>query len=71
MYKYKWVGETVDTLEYIHYEKNEKGEKTGKIIVSKDRFYKKGKEVLKRLSSVPDEYRKIEGYDWFTGKRYE
>jgi len=71
MYKYKWNGETVDTLEYIYYEKNENGEKTGKIIVSNLRPYVDRNKVLKRLNSVPNEYKKIEGYDWFTGIGYE
>ncbi len=71
MYKYKWNGETVDTMEYISYEKNAKGEKTGKIIVSEDRPYGDHYKVVKRLNSVPNEYKKIEGYDWFTGTGYE
>jgi len=71
MYKYQWNGETVDTLEYISYEKNEKGEKTGKVIVSNDRPYSDQFKVWKRLNSVPNEYKVIEGYDWFTGKGYE
>ena len=70
MYKYKWNGETVDTLEYISYEKSEKGEKTGKIIVSKDRPYGDYYKMLKRLNSVPNEYKEIEGYNWFTGTGY-
>ena len=71
MYKYKWKAEAVDTLEYISYEKNDKGEKTGKIIVSNDRPYGDISKVLKRLNSVPNEYRKIKGYDWFTGTGYK
>lgn len=71
MYKYKWNGETIDTLEYISYEKNKKGEKTGKIIVSSDLPYGNRFKVLKRLNSVPDEYKRIKGFDWFTGKGYE
>ena len=71
MYKYKWNGEAIDTLEYISYEKNDKGKKTGKIIVSNDRPYTGRYKVMKRLSSVPKEYTEIEGYDWFTGKGYE
>lgn len=71
MYKYKWNGETIDTLEYISYEKNEKGEKTGKVLVTKHRPYGNNQQIFKRLNSVPDEYKKIDGYDWFTGKGYE
>lgn len=71
MYKYKWNGEKVDTLEYISYEKNKKGDKTGKIIISSDRPYGKKFTVLKRLDYIPKEYKLIEGYDWFTGKGYK
>ena len=70
MYKYKWNGEKVDTLEYVSYERNEKG-KTGKVIISTDRPYGEKFKTLKVLNSVPTEYKKIEGYDWFTGKGYE
>ncbi len=66
MYKYKWNGEAVDTLEYVSYEKNRNG-KTGKIIITPNRFYSQDVKPLKRLDAVPAEYRKIEGYDWFTG----
>ncbi|MEO7314707.1 MAG: hypothetical protein ABIW47_05955 [Ginsengibacter sp.] len=68
MYKYKWNRESIDTLEYISYEKNEQGEKTGKVVVATDKFYGKNFKVLKRLNSVPNEYKEIKGYDWFTGK---
>ncbi|WP_121355022.1 hypothetical protein [Flavisolibacter nicotianae] len=66
MYKYKWNKEAVDTVEYIYYEKNDKGEKTGKLIVSNNLPFSDRHKVLKRLSYMPAEYRKIEGYDWFT-----
>ncbi|MGE6220587.1 XAC2610-related protein [Nubsella zeaxanthinifaciens] len=67
MYKYKWNGEKVDTLEYVSYERNEKG-KTGKIIISNHRPNGGKYQTLKVLNSVPNEYKKIKGYDWFTGK---
>lgn len=66
MYKYKWNKETVDTVEYIYYEKNDKGKKTGKLIVSNNLPSRHNYKVLKRLSYMPDEYKRIEGYDWFT-----
>jgi hypothetical protein len=65
MYKYKWNKEAVDTLEYIYYEKNDKGQKTGKLIVSNDLPYSDNNKALKRINYTPAEYRKIEGYDWF------
>ncbi len=64
MYKYKWNGEKIDTIEYVSHEKNDKGVKTGKIILSKDRPYSK---VIKVLDLVPTEYYNIDGYDWFAG----
>ncbi len=71
MYKYKWKGEAIDTLEYITYEKNKKGNNTGMIIVSKKRFHNDKNKVFRRLKSVPKEYKRIEGYDWFTGTGYK
>ena len=70
MYKYKWKGEKIDTLEYVSYETNDQGIKTGRILISSDRRFNKEFKTLKALNSVPKEYRKIEGYDWFTGKGY-
>jgi hypothetical protein len=70
MYKYQWRGEKIDTLEYVSYEKNDKGVKTGKIIISTDRPFRDKFKTLKVLNSVPIEYRKIEGYDWFTENGY-
>lgn len=66
MYKYKWNKESVDTVEYIYFEKNDKGKKTGKLIVSNNLPYSDHYKILKRLSYMPSEYKKIEGYDWFT-----
>lgn len=67
IYKYKWNGEKIDTLEYVYYDTDKKGEKTGKIIISKKRAYNKNKKDIKKLNSIPSEYKKIYGYDWFTG----
>ena len=70
MYKYKWNGEKVDTMEYVSYERNENG-KTGKIIISTSRPYDDKYKILNVLNSVPIEYNRIDGYDWFTGTGYE
>lgn len=67
MYKYKWNNDKLDTIEYVSYERNTKGNKTGKIIISDRQPYSNQYKILKRLNSVPQEYRNIEGYDWFTG----
>ncbi len=71
LYKYKWNGEQIDTLEYVSYEKDNKGAKTGKILKTTDKPFGDQFKVLKVLNSVPKEYIKIEGYDWFTGNGYE
>lgn len=70
MYKYRWNGEKVDTLEYIYFEKNSKGVKTGKIIVAKHREHHDEPQNTKRLNAVPKEYRNIDGFDWFMGIGY-
>ncbi len=54
-------------LLHVSYEKNDKGEKTGKILISTDRPDGDKFKTLSVLNSVPKEYRKIEGYDWFKG----
>lgn len=71
IYKYKWNKEKVDTLEYVYYEKNDKGEKTGKIVISNNEPYGDKFKILRVLNSVPTEYGKIDGYDWFRGKGYK
>ncbi|WP_202703420.1 hypothetical protein [Flavobacterium sp. UGB4466] len=71
MYKYRWNGETIDTLEYVYYEKDKNDKKTGKLIISKNKPYNNNKKETVILSSMPNEYKTIEGYDWFTGKGYE
>lgn len=71
MYKYKWSGEKVDTLEYVSYQKNDKGVKTGKVVISTNEAFGDNYKILKILNSVPTEYKKIEGYDWFTGNRHK
>jgi hypothetical protein len=40
---------------------------TGKILIATGEGWESNYKILKRLNSVPAEYRKIEGYDWFTG----
>lgn len=69
MYKYKWNGENVDTLEYVSFERNENG-RTGKIIISNRIPFEKNFKILKKLNSVPSEYKKIEGYDWFNANEF-
>ncbi|MBK7441325.1 MAG: hypothetical protein IPI65_07285 [Bacteroidetes bacterium] len=70
MYKYKWNGVKVDTVEYVSYERTDKG-KTGNIIISTDIPYSSKSKTVKVLKSVPLEYKKIDGYGWFTGDGIE
>jgi hypothetical protein len=71
LYKYKWNGEKLDTIEYVSYQKNGNGIKTKKIIISTGKPYSVKSNILRVLNTVPAEYKKIEGYDWFTGEGYE
>ncbi|MGV9002952.1 XAC2610-related protein [Flavobacterium sp.] len=68
MYKYKWNEKNIDTIEYISYEKDFEGIKTGKIIQSSEINYTKPKAKFKKLNEIPKEYKLIYGYDWFIGK---
>ena len=67
LYKYKWNNEIVDTLEYVSFQRNSKGIKTGKVIITNDRPYSKQCKTLNVLNSVPSEYQKIVDYEWFLG----
>ena len=68
MYKFKWAGERVDTIEYVCYETNDKGKKTGKVIISSTDSRYDSTNILKKLKYIPKEYKKIYGYDWFVGE---
>lgn len=65
MYKYRWSGERIDTIEYVSYQTDKGGKKTGKV-----ELRDAGDRVIKVLPSVPREYRKINGYNWFTGNLF-
>ena len=67
MYKYKWNKENIDTLEYVSFEKDKDGNKTGKVIVSSALLPTNNNRIFKRLNAPPMEYKKIVGYDWFSG----
>lgn len=68
LYKYKWNGEQVDTIAFISFEKNKAGKKTGRFIESSsldldDSLHNK----YRILKKIPNEYKTIEGFDWFLG----
>ncbi|HEY0978680.1 MAG TPA: hypothetical protein VGE21_14510 [Flavobacteriales bacterium] len=71
MYKFKWNHERIDTVEYVHFETDSNSIRTGKILVSNKAPFSPDFRILRRLDRVPTEYRKINGYDWFTGEIYE
>ncbi len=66
MYKYSWAGDHLDTLEHIYYEENN-GVKSGKVIRESRVSPGSNKTNQELLNDVPVEYKKIYGYDWFTG----
>lgn len=68
MYKYKWRGRQIDTLEFIAYQKRPNGERTGKFLILRSRKSETNQNILKVINKVPKEYLRIVGYDWFTGK---
>lgn len=67
LYKYKWNNYELDTLEYIYFELDSIGKKTGKFIKSDKKPYSKDSKKKIRLNFVPKEYHNIYGYDWFLG----
>ncbi|MDJ1482259.1 hypothetical protein QNI16_17270 [Cytophagaceae bacterium YF14B1] len=62
LYKYKWNGLKVDTIEFIYPDASKKG----KFIKTKKRTYEPTKENGIVLQTVPKEYHSIESYNWFT-----
>jgi hypothetical protein len=60
LYKYKWNGLKVDSVEYIFPDI-----KGGKYYIGKTRDYHHDSKVI---SAVPAEYRHIESYGWFKGE---
>lgn len=70
LYKYKWSGERIDTLEYVAYELDEKGKRTGKVIISNQYPFHDKYRIIRTVNNVPTEYKGIEGYDWFTNEHH-
>lgn len=61
LYKYKWNGLQVDTLEFIHPDVSVKGQ----FIKTKTRTYRPTANEGIVLKAVPKEYHTIESYEWF------
>ena len=66
LYKYRWRGERLDTLEYIYPDPTTKGRAFIKMHTSSD-FFLKRNDIRKgiRLPSLPEEYKTVEDLDWF------
>ena len=61
LYKYKWNGLQVDTIEFIYPDANKKGQ----FIKTKKGAYRPTEKEGVVLKAVPKEYQKIESYEWF------
>ena len=61
LYKYKWNGLKVDTIEFIYPDVNNNGQ----FIKTKKTVYRPTKKEGVVLKTVPKEYLKIESYEWF------
>lgn len=61
LYKYKWNGLQVDTIEFIYPDANNKGQ----FIKTKKGAYRPTEKEGVILKTVPKEYQKIESYEWF------
>ncbi len=62
LYKYKWNGLQVDTIEFIYPDANNKGQ----FIKTKKGTYRPTEKEGVVLKTVPKEYQKIESYEWFS-----
>lgn len=61
LYKYKWNGLQVDTIEFIYPDANNNGQ----FIKTKKGAYRPTEKEGVVLKAVPKEYQKIESYEWF------
>jgi hypothetical protein len=63
LYKYKWNNLTLDTIEFVYWDKDVKGQFIKSDYLPKDKRNNQKQNV--KLRSVPDEYRAIYGFAWF------
>lgn len=61
LYKYKWNGLQVDTIEFIYPDTKNQGQ----FIKTRERTYRPTEKEGVVLKSVPKEYQKIASYEWF------
>jgi hypothetical protein len=62
LYKFKWDGLQIDTVEYIYPDVN----MSGQFIKTRESIYRQSEMKVEKLNEVPYEYLHINGYDWFT-----
>jgi hypothetical protein len=63
LYKYKWNNLKIDTIEFIYWDRVANGHFIKSKYLPNDKRNNQNENV--RLILVPDEYRKIYGFDWF------
>jgi hypothetical protein len=66
LYKYKWNGLKVDTIEYIHPYDSQKNCYSKSVFNPQNRKFEKVK-----LDSLPSEYSTINDYDWFILEKFD
>jgi hypothetical protein len=62
LYKYKWNGLRVDTMEYIYHNADDTRQHS---FYSTNRPIEEENVIKRRLNSLPAEYRSITDFDWF------
>lgn len=62
LYKYRWKGLEVDTIEFIYPDINH----IGRFLKTKKSYYRPTEKEGVILKAVPIEYRNIESYEWFS-----
>jgi hypothetical protein len=68
LYKFRWKNYDIDTVEYIAFERTDDGNRTGKVIISNHYPEHQNYKIIRTAPSVPAEYLKIEGFDWFANE---
>lgn len=63
LYKYRWRGERLDTVEYISFQRDTQFKATSQLIRKRYPNIRNAE----KLSSLPSEYRSIENLSWFLG----
>lgn len=72
MYSFKWIGNKGKNVEYVSFEKDSSGKKTGYFIVTDTHPVDEKTRILKRSKRVPKAYEAIDefAFGWFLGAFY-